>query len=998
MRRKVLLLLILLISFGLMGTSTFPQTQTIRVGFYENPPKIYTGTNGQITGFWPTIINSMAQEEGWRIVWVPGTWQQCLDRLKKNEIDLLPDVAVSDQRMEEYTFTNEYILNSWARIYTPGDSKIETILDLEGKSVGGLTGSMNFEGPDGLKDLANQFGVKINYVPFQNYEEVFSAIKDHEVDTGIANKDFGDSNETRYGLSRTPIMFQPVKIYFALTKDTVLTAYLVTTIDEKIRYYKSDPDSVYFQALDAYFGEKSVEVLPGWVATVVLFAVGIIISLLAFNKLFLQKLQRQTENLRNSELRYRALMENNPDLILRINSKGTILDYHAGDEEILSIDLKKFIGRSIQEIFMEKQINLTIDSLRQALEDHKVVTKEFSVQNNGSGHDLEMRYTASGDSEITAIIRDITETNKNEKDLRESEERYHNLARVSPVGIFRTDADGLTTYVNPTWSRISGLSAEKAAGLGWLAAVHPDDRESLLNDWAKSSSEKQQSKADYRFVKQDGSITYVIGQAVPEYDSEGQLTGFIGTTTDITERKKVEAELQRSMEAEQEALDIKRTIQAANLALSESLDLNTVLTRLLDYLGQLVPYFQAKVILVQPDLQLKIVAYRGLMDAADEFLDANILLDFNENPLLRSLFINRQTITVNDTTTFPNWENSAGLGQGKSWMGVPLIAGGQVLGLFSLDHENGGFFTREYQNRAESLAAQAAVAIQNAELHERVLRHAEELEIGVAERTLELAKRVSEVEALNKSSQELNASLKGALIKAESADRLKSAFLATMSHELRTPLNSIIGFTGILLQRMVGPLTPEQEKQLGMVQSSARHLLELINDVLDISKIEADQVKLANSVFNAADSIQRCVERIRPFAQKKELELITELSHADVMINSDLRRVEQILFNLLNNAVKFTEHGYVKVESRVENNMLRTSITDTGIGIKPEDLQILFIPFQQIDSGISRQYEGTGLGLSICGRLINLLGGEVSVQSKPGIGSTFTFTLPLNRD
>jgi PAS domain S-box-containing protein len=691
-------------------------------------------------------------------------------------------------------------------------------------------------------------------------------------------------------------------------------------------------------------------------------------------------------------------MENNPDLILRINDDGTFLDYHAGDEENLSIDLKKYIGRSIQELLMEKQINFTLDNLREALEDHKVVTKEFNILKNGSDHDMELRYTASGDSEITAIIRDITDKKKGEKDLRESEERYHNLARVSPVGIFRTDADGLTTYVNPTWSRISGLPAEKATGLGWLTAVHPDDRESLLNDWARSSTEKQKSEADYRFIKQDGSITYVIGQAVPEYDSEGQLIGYIGTTTDITERKKVEAELKRSIEAEHQALDIKRTIQAANLALTESLDLNTVLTRLLDFLGQLVPYTQAKVILVQPDLRLKIATSRGHAEETDEFLDSIIHLDFHENPILRSVFINRLTIAVDDTTTFPNWEKCAGLGHGRSWMGVPLIAGGQVLGLFSLDKDERSFFTREYQNRAESLAAQAAAAIQNAELHERVLKHAEELEIGVAERTIELAKRISEVEALNRSSQELNASLKAALIKAESADRLKSAFLATMSHELRTPLNSIIGFTGILLQKMVGPLSAEQEKQLGMVQGSARHLLELINDVLDISKIEADQVKLANSVFNAGESIQRCVERIRPLAQKKGLELITDLDGANIVIKSDLRRVEQILFNLLNNAVKFTERGYVKVESRVENNMLRTSIIDTGIGIKPEDLQILFVPFQQIDSGITRQYEGTGLGLSICGRLIDLLGGEVSVQSKPGKGSTFTFTLPLNRD
>jgi signal transduction histidine kinase len=295
------------------------------------------------------------------------------------------------------------------------------------------------------------------------------------------------------------------------------------------------------------------------------------------------------------------------------------------------------------------------------------------------------------------------------------------------------------------------------------------------------------------------------------------------------------------------------------------------------------------------------------------------------------------------------------------------------------------------------MAAQAAVAIQNAKLHEELQQHAAELEERVAERTAELAKRVNEVEELNNSMLTLNENLKEAVKKAESADRLKSAFLATMSHELRTPLNSIIGFTGILLQKMVGPLSEEQEKQLGMVQGSARHLLELINDVLDISKIEADQIVLGNETFDMGESIRNSVDKILPMAEKKGLRLTTEINPSKIMISSDRRRVEQILLNLLNNAVKFTDNGKVSLNCRIDNDRLLTQISDTGIGIKPEDLQTLFKPFRQIDTGITRQYEGTGLGLSICKRLVELMGGEIHVESEAGQGSTFTFTLPLQR-
>lgn len=247
-----------------------------------------------------------------------------------------------------------------------------------------------------------------------------------------------------------------------------------------------------------------------------------------------------------------------------------------------------------------------------------------------------------------------------------------------------------------------------------------------------------------------------------------------------------------------------------------------------------------------------------------------------------------------------------------------------------------------------------------------------------------------------------------ALIRAEAADRIKSAFLATMSHELRTPLNSIIGFTGIILQELAGPLNPEQAKQLGMVRGSARHLLELINDVLDISKIEAGQLDVHAEPFDLLESIERVTTLIKPMLDKKELSF-SKVIHTDLseMVN-DRRRLEQILINLMNNAIKFTERGSIILEVDVVNDFIsaienrsckavRFKIKDTGIGIKQDDLATLFQPFKQVDSGITRQYDGTGLGLTICRRLCTLMGGEVSVSSEWSKGSEFTVTLPLNK-
>jgi signal transduction histidine kinase len=250
-------------------------------------------------------------------------------------------------------------------------------------------------------------------------------------------------------------------------------------------------------------------------------------------------------------------------------------------------------------------------------------------------------------------------------------------------------------------------------------------------------------------------------------------------------------------------------------------------------------------------------------------------------------------------------------------------------------------------------------------------------------------------EGLEATVAERTANLVAAKERAERADRVKSDFLANMSHELRTPLNSIIGFTGIVAQELAGPLNEEQKKQLGMAQGSARHLLSLVTDVLDISKIEAGQLKVEPSAFDAVAAMAKAVDSVRPTAERKGLALALTVPDGALAVFADERRFAQVLLNLLSNAIKFTERGVVEARLERTADSARILVSDTGIGMRAEDLPRLFKPFSQLDSGTARHFEGTGLGLAISSRLAAMMGGSIEAESEVGKGTRMRFTVPL---
>jgi protein-histidine pros-kinase len=235
-------------------------------------------------------------------------------------------------------------------------------------------------------------------------------------------------------------------------------------------------------------------------------------------------------------------------------------------------------------------------------------------------------------------------------------------------------------------------------------------------------------------------------------------------------------------------------------------------------------------------------------------------------------------------------------------------------------------------------------------------------------------------------------------IELQHAAEAKNRFLASMSHELRTPLNAIIGFTGTLLMRLPGPVTPDQEHQLHTIEASAMHLLSLINDLLDLAKIESGKVELSSERVVGQQVLEEVTASLRLAAAAKGLQLLVRVPPEDVVLRTDRRALSQVLINLVNNAIKFTETGQVRLElaccALPEGNVAEFRVADTGIGIRGQDLDRLFEAFSQVEPVGSRRHEGTGLGLHLSQKLASLLGGSIRLQSVFGQGSTFTLVIP----
>lgn len=764
------------------------------------------------------------------------------------------------------------------------------------------------------------------------------------------------SSEKLYGYSRNDIIGQTQEFLSAPGKND-----LARIVESVRKAYEGESQQFEFwgQRKDGSIFPKEVSLTPGsYFGRRVILAVARDIS----------QCKRVEEELRWQTERYHRLFFDTPLMYISTRNQAGIPIVTECNQAFLSslgYTLAEVRGQALSDFYTpESRKELLEDGDYQRALEHSFTAKERGLVTR-AGQVIYTMLTAVPETDAQgsvigtrAMYIDITERKQAEEQLRILSRAVEHSASAIVV----TDALGTIEYVNPKFTKVTGFTFEEAVGQNpriLKSGLTPQEEYKRM--WMAITA-GEEWRGEFLNRKKNGELYWESATISPVFNERGETTHIIAVNEDITERKRSETIMQKRFEL---------------MEYADQHSLEEIMQKIIDEVSNLtgsnVGFFIMEADQTSPGLQSWPANTLSLFDVP---VSEGQHWSVEQAGAWAEAVRHRRSIIHNDYKSLPNKKIlPPGHAPIIREMLIPFFRNEKILAVIGMANKLEEY-TQEDLETAEQFADYAWDITERKQMELALAQERNQLALRVEERTADLS--------------HANANLARAL-------HVKDEFLANMSHELRTPLNAILGLSESLAEQTAGPLNEKQQRYINTVNESGHHLLSLINDILDLAKIEAGQITMNVSNVDINSVCQASLRMIKQLAQKKDQEIVLEIDSRVRLMQADERHLKQMLVNLLGNASKFTPQGGkfgLEVHGDQDANKVIFTIWDTGIGIEEIDLPRLFKPFVQLDAGLARESSGTGLGLALVAKMARLHGGSVSVTSQPGKGSRFTIMLP----
>jgi len=920
--------------FFLSVSALADDVRTVKVGIPQNPPLAIQHLDGKPEGLVVDVLNDIAAENHWTLEYVQDSWPGLLEMLEKGEIDILTGIAYSEDRARRFDFSNEALASNWGVVYRNPSIEINSVLSLQGKRIALVPKSTHSRT---LQDLLRKFGVTYTIIPAKNYTETLKFIVEDSADVAVVSRLFGILHTSEFNVARTSINFNPVEIRFAAPKGTNVDT--LAAIDRYLSVQKNSANSNYHHFLNRWTDAPIRGGVPVWVFWVI----GGIVIFLCVTWIIVAwlryEVKTRTKELRKSEGRFKDFAESSSDWFWELDEHLRFSYISEGYRDSVKIDPSVFIGMTRQ------------DASADSTNDEKWIQHFDDMENRRPFRNFIYKLETPDGAHATIRINGMPVFNHagafvgyrgTGSDI--TVQKRAEKAMLDSEARLRSILHNLPMpiYLKDMDKRYLEANSqyEKNYGVKLKGIIGKTSLEVFQDEYGKQFYDHDMAvlKAQDTIIREEliGGKTFTTLK-FPILGNDGTIVGIGGIESDITERKNFENLLLNVAEGVSGAIG-KTFFDTLLLLLLSSIKMDY------GFIGKLsksresietISFCSKNKIADNFVYQLKGAPCENVVGKSLKIYEKGVTECFPEDQMLKKMVI-------------------------EGYAGYPLFdSKGQPLGILVVLSKAPMHFPEIAISLLRIFSVRAAIEFEREMIFEEIKLSKEE---------------------------------------AEKANKAKSEFLASMSHELRTPLNAVLGFAQMMQFSPNTTLSPTQNEYVENILEGGSHLLELVNEILDLASIEADQIDLSLIDLEANDVVSNCVDLVTRLGEARSIKIIDQFSNGPpVLLFTDRTRFKQVLINLLSNAIKFNKNGGTVIVEGTETDYgyLRILVIDTGIGIAKKDLSSVFSLFHRADADPMVAKEGTGIGLTVTKLLVERMAGRIGFKSEAGIGSTFWVELPL---